>query len=56
MKKSKWKYNLLFCFQLVIRPAKDGFRFLLNLVDDEHQSEEQVHVNDDSQDYTPGNH
>ncbi len=40
---------------MVIRPAKDVLRFLFDLVDDEHQPEEQVHINDDSQDYTPGN-
>ena len=42
----------------IIRPIRDqvdaGVRFLRNVIDGEKQTEEEVHVNDDSEDYTPG--
>ncbi len=42
----------------IIRPVREhieaGVRFLRNVIDGEKQTEEEVHVNDDSEDYTPG--
>jgi hypothetical protein len=42
----------------LIRPVRErveaGVQFLRNVIDGEKQTEEEVHVNDDSEDYTPG--
>jgi hypothetical protein len=38
----------------LIRPLQDGLRFLSNLFEGDRQTEEQIHVNDDSQDYSEG--
>ena len=38
----------------LIRPLKEGLRFLTDLFEDDKKTEEEIHVNDDSQEYPAG--